>query len=78
MHYGTPHWLAYDPIKGVDFYAGDEDNGEMGAWFVLSALGMYSVAPGASREYVLGSPIFRHVAVHLPELEAAGALQVSF
>jgi len=30
---------------GTDFYAGDEDNGEMGSWFVLSALGLYAAAP---------------------------------
>ena len=47
---------------GSDFFAGDEDNGEQGAWFVLSALGLYSVAPGTP-DYVLGSPIFKHVAI---------------
>ena len=26
----------------MDYYAGDEDNGEMGAWFVLAALGLFS------------------------------------
>ncbi len=31
---------------GLDFYAGDEDNGEMGSWYVMAALGLYSVAPG--------------------------------
>ena len=65
-----------DHHYGVDFYAGDEDNGEMGAWFVLSALGLYSIAPGASDKYVLGSPIFKHVAIHLPALEEASALKV--
>lgn len=30
---------------GSDFYAGDEDNGEQGSWFVLSALGLYATAP---------------------------------
>ena len=41
---------------------GDEDNGEQGAWFVLSALGLFSTVPG-SPHLVLGSPIFRHVRV---------------
>jgi hypothetical protein len=53
-----------DRAYGPDFFAGDEDNGEQGAWFVLSALGLYSTAPGASANYVLGSPIFKHVQVH--------------
>jgi|AntAceMinimDraft_5_1070358.scaffolds.fasta_scaffold58767_1 putative alpha-1,2-mannosidase len=56
---------------GPDFYAGDEDNGEMGSWFVLSALGLYPAAPGATAEYVLGSPLFKHVVVRLPPLPAA-------
>lgn len=48
---------------GVDFYAGDEDNGEMGAWFVEAALGMFSVVPG-TRDYVITSPLFKHVRVN--------------
>jgi predicted alpha-1,2-mannosidase len=51
-----------DRAYGVDFYAGDEDNGEQGAWFVLSALGLYSTVPGTP-DYVLGSPIFKHVRI---------------
>lgn len=51
-----------DRAYGRDFYAGDEDNGEQGAWFVLSALGLYSATPG-STDYILGSPIFRHVRI---------------
>jgi len=47
---------------GIDFYAGDEDNGEMGAWFVLSALGVFVTTP-STEEYVLGSPVFRHVRI---------------
>jgi len=46
---------------GVDFFAGDEDNGEMGAWFVLAALGLFEVAPGTHQGYTLGSPMFRRV-----------------
>lgn len=52
-----------DRAYGEDFYAGDEDNGELGAWFVLSALGLYSVTPGTS-DYVLGSPVFHHVRIN--------------
>lgn len=51
-----------DRAYGRDYYAGDEDNGEQSAWFVLSALGLFSVAPGGDK-YVLGSPIFRHVRI---------------
>merc|ERR1712154_331375 len=36
-------------------YAGDEDNGEMAAWYVLAALGLYQLEP-ASDELIVGSP----------------------
>ena len=48
---------------GTDFFAGDEDNGEQGAWFVLSALGLFSTTPGTP-DYVLGTPLFRHVRIN--------------
>jgi len=47
---------------GYDFYAGDEDNGEQGAWYVLSALGLFGLVPGTP-DYVTGSPIFPHVTI---------------
>ncbi len=47
---------------GVDFFAGDEDNGEQGAWYVLSALGLFATTPGTPF-YEVGSPIFRHVRI---------------
>ena len=51
---------------GSDFgqgYPGDEDNGEMSAWFVLSAIGLYPLTVG-SGEYVLCSPLFPRVELH--------------
>lgn len=47
-----------------DGYCGDEDNGQTSAWYVFSALGFYPVCPG-SNEYVLGSPLFNNVTIHL-------------
>lgn len=47
---------------GVDFFAGDEDNGEQGAWYVLSALGLFATTPGTPF-YEVGSPIFKHVRI---------------
>jgi putative alpha-1,2-mannosidase len=43
-------------------YPGDEDQGQTSAWFVLSALGLYSVCPGTD-QYVLGSPIFESATI---------------
>lgn len=54
--------IVLDRAYGPDFYSGDEDNGEQGAWFVLSALGLYSATPG-NAAYIAGSPIFRHVRI---------------
>lgn len=48
-----------------DGYCGDEDNGQTSAWYVFSAMGFYPVCPG-SGEYVIGSPIFDKVRLHLP------------
>ncbi len=54
--------IVLNRAYGSDFYSGDEDNGEQGAWFVLSALGLFSVTPG-SANYVAASPIFPHVRI---------------
>ncbi|NLU71347.1 glycoside hydrolase family 92 protein [Streptomyces sp. HNM0575] len=45
-------------------YPGDEDNGEMSAWYVFSALGFYPLVMGAP-EYAVGSPQFTKATVHL-------------
>lgn len=45
-------------------YPGDEDQGQTSSWYVLSALGLYSVCPGTN-EYVIGSPLFEKVTLHL-------------
>jgi len=47
-----------------DGLIGNEDCGQMSAWYVLSAMGFYSVTPG-STEYVIGSPSFKKVTLHL-------------
>ncbi len=43
---------------------GNEDCGQMSAWFVLSAMGFYPVTPG-SGYYALGSPLFEEASIHL-------------
>lgn len=45
-------------------YPGDEDQGGMSSWYVLSALGIYSVCPGTD-QYVLGSPLFDKATITL-------------
>ncbi|MEQ9306565.1 MAG: glycoside hydrolase family 92 protein, partial [Marinoscillum sp.] len=48
----------------LDGLSGNEDCGQMSAWFMLSAMGIYQVAPG-DPVYALGSPIFDQVTIHL-------------
>jgi putative alpha-1,2-mannosidase len=57
-------WQATRQFYGPEFYSGDEDNGSMAAWYLLSALGLYQLVPG-SLDYSIGSPMFRHVKLSL-------------
>jgi len=45
-------------------YPGDEDQGQTSSWYVLSAMGFYSVTPGTD-EYILGSPMFKKITLNL-------------
>ncbi|MCA0235775.1 MAG: GH92 family glycosyl hydrolase [Bacteroidetes bacterium] len=47
-----------------DGLSGNEDCGQMSAWYVMSAVGIYSVLPG-SDYYVIGTPLFEKVSLHL-------------
>jgi len=47
-------------------YPGDEDNGEMSAWYVLSSLGLYPQQVGSDR-WSIGSPLFDQAVVHRPD-----------
>ncbi len=47
-----------------DGLAGNEDCGQMSAWYVLSAMGFYQVTPGSDK-YIIGSPVFDTANIHL-------------
>lgn len=47
-----------------DGLSGNDDAGQMSAWFVFSAMGFYSVTPGMDY-YVIGSPLFDKVKINL-------------
>lgn len=47
-----------------DGYPGDEDQGQTSSWYVLSAMGFYSVCPGTD-QYVIGSPMFKKITITL-------------
>jgi putative alpha-1,2-mannosidase len=44
--------------------AGNEDCGQMSAWFILSSIGFYSVDP-VSTKYILGTPLYDRVTINL-------------
>jgi putative alpha-1,2-mannosidase len=47
-----------------DGLAGNEDCGQMSAWYVMSAMGFYAVDP-ISGNYVFGTPLFEKVSIDL-------------
>jgi predicted alpha-1,2-mannosidase len=68
----TP-WKAQDKIRyilkekyqtGADGLSGNDDFGQMSAWYIFSSLGFYPVAPG-SVQYALGSPSVKEATIHL-------------
>ncbi|HEY9533389.1 MAG TPA: GH92 family glycosyl hydrolase [Mucilaginibacter sp.] len=67
---GTP-WLTQKWVRkicanayktGVEGLVGNEDVGQMSAWYVLAASGLHQATPGNPR-YELFSPTFNHVAI---------------
>ncbi len=51
----------------ADGWKGDEDQGQMGAWYVMSAMGLFQMDGGASVKpiYEIGSPQFEEVTINL-------------
>ena len=47
-----------------DGIAGNEDCGQMSAWYVFSAMGFYPVTPGAD-QYIIGTPLFEKATINL-------------
>mgnify|MGYP002656788096 FL=1 len=70
---GQP-WETADKVREVlttlyhaapDGLSGNEDVGQMSAWYVLSSLGMYEAEPAGGR-YWFGSPLFDRVEITVP------------
>jgi putative alpha-1,2-mannosidase len=53
--------LYNNTVEGI---CGNDDCGQMSAWYVFSALGFYPVSP-SSRVYVIGSPMVDRATIHL-------------
>ncbi|MFP5081196.1 glycoside hydrolase domain-containing protein [Pedobacter sp. JCM 36344] len=73
-NYGLSYGSTYPTVGVMDKlynatekgFPGDEDQGQMSSWYVISALGLYSVCPGTD-EYVIGSPVFRKASITLED-----------
>ncbi|UYQ91372.1 GH92 family glycosyl hydrolase [Chitinophaga horti] len=72
-NYARQPWKAQYHVRNVmdkvysagpNGYPGDEDQGQTSSWYVLSALGFYSVCPGTD-QYVIGSPVFSKATITL-------------
>jgi predicted alpha-1,2-mannosidase len=68
----TQYWVRevldnYYGTGPVDGYPGDEDQGQMGAWYVISALGLFEMDGGASVDpvYELSGPLFKKATIQL-------------
>src|SRR3984893_8185334 len=83
--FGGQPWKTQERVRQIarDAYSnspngvlGNEDCGQMSAWYVFTALGFYPVNP-VSAQYMIGSPMFARATLHLPngkhfEITAAG------
>ncbi|MBN2682695.1 MAG: GH92 family glycosyl hydrolase [Bacteroidales bacterium] len=56
--------MAEQYSEKPDGLCGNEDCGQMSAWYVFSAMGFYPVTPG-STNYIIGSPIFEEIEIAL-------------
>ncbi|MBK0380831.1 GH92 family glycosyl hydrolase [Mucilaginibacter segetis] len=72
-NYAGQPWKSQEHVREImdkmynateDGYPGDEDEGQMSSWYVLSAAGFYSVCPGTD-QYVIGSPLFKKMTITL-------------
>lgn len=66
----TDYWVRrilreyYNPGPGG--FPGDEDNGQMSAWYILSALGLFPFCPGKP-DYKIVAPLFQEATIHLSD-----------
>ncbi len=72
-NYAGAPWKTQERIRGImselysskaDGLCGNDDCGQMSAWYVFSAMGFYPVTPGQNT-YAIGSPIFDKVTINL-------------
>ena len=55
--------MYHDDFDGL---SGNEDVGQMSAWYILSAMGLYQVEPSGGK-FVIGSPVLDEAIMHVGE-----------
>ncbi len=65
---------AYYGHGPADAYLGDEDQGQMSSWFVMSSLGLFQTDGGCRVNpiYELGSPLYPKAVIHLSKQHYGG------
>lgn len=63
--------LRTEYLPEPDGLSGNDDSGQMSAWYVLAAMGFYPTCPGMPI-YVIASPLFERVTLHLDAAYYAG------
>ena len=53
-------------FNAPDGLSGNEDCGQMSAWYILNSMGFYQVCPGKP-VYSIGRPLFEEVTINLPD-----------
>ena len=51
--------------SGIRGLGGNDDCGQMSAWYIFSAMGFYPVCPGTD-EYIIGAPYYEDMVIDLP------------
>lgn len=60
------HIMATEYLNEAGGLSGNDDAGQMSAWYLFSAMGFYPVCPG-SPYYIIGSPTFPKMEMHLAD-----------
>ena len=72
--YSGEHYKIADKVRHInnvlytdqpDGLSGNEDGGQMSAWYVFSSIGFYPVNP-SNGAYIFGSPLFDEVTLNIP------------
>jgi len=84
FNYSGKPWLTQKWVREIldnyyggghlDGYPGDEDQGQMGSWYVMGAIGLFQMDGGASTKpvYEIASPLFEKTTIRLDDKYYSG------